>query len=41
MKKQYLSPQMTMCVFFNSDVLTTSGEAYTVDDFKLEWLGNG
>ena len=38
MKKQYLCPQMELCVIFSAEVLTASKEAFTVDDFKSIWL---
>ena len=38
MKKQYLSPQITLCTLLTADILTASNDVFTVDDFKPEWL---
>ena len=40
MKKQYISPQIELCVLFPADVLTASKDVYTVDDFNPEWLND-
>ncbi len=41
MKQVYLSPEILLCELFEEDVLTSSNEQFTVDDFKDVWLENG